>query len=114
MPHVTATVIKMRLFVRHSQVYYDNFHITLSAGFQNRVLLFTSIAIAITKTANQNARENLPSSTTTIFPTKSHHKAFREAVPKLFLSATQILILNASRPMSQTTYDKNNQCMDDF
>jgi len=66
MPHVTATVTKMRLVGRHSQVYYDNFHNTLSAGLQNRVLLFTSIAIAITKTANQNARENLPSSTTTI------------------------------------------------
>ena len=92
MPHVTATVTKMRLFGRHSQVYYDNFHNTLSAGFQNRVLLFTSVAITITKTAKQNARENLPSSTTTIatskplgdFPQKAITKPLEKRFPNFF------------------------------
>jgi len=37
MPHVMATVAKMRFVGSHSQVYYDNFT-TLSADFQNRVL----------------------------------------------------------------------------
>jgi len=40
-PHVTATVAKMRFVGSHSQVYYDDFQNRLCADFQNRVLHFT-------------------------------------------------------------------------
>jgi len=40
MPHVTATVTKIRFVDSNTQVYYDYLHIRLSADFQSRALLF--------------------------------------------------------------------------
>jgi len=34
--------------------------------------------------------------------------------PDFFEHNPNLNLLNASRPMPQTTYDKNNNCMDDF
>jgi len=99
MAHVT-TVTKMCLFGSHSQVYCNNFLNTLSADFQSRVglLFFTEVLpLALTKTANQNTHENLPSSAyyyhsnfkiSEGFPTKSCHKASKAGVPKIFLLNT--------------------------
>ena len=43
MTRVTTAVTKMRLLGSHIQVHYGNFHNTLSADFQSRVLLFTNV-----------------------------------------------------------------------
>jgi len=58
-PHVTTTVTKMRLFGRHSQVYYDNFHNTLSADFQSRIRLFTEVLSWLSQKQQTNARESV-------------------------------------------------------
>ena len=51
-PHVMATVAKIRFVGSHSQVYHDNLHQRLSADFQNRVLFHKSIAITTNETTN--------------------------------------------------------------
>jgi len=38
--HFTATITKMRFVGNNTQVYYENLHNRLPAGFQSRVLLF--------------------------------------------------------------------------
>jgi len=61
---------KMRLFGRHSQVYYNNFHNAFSAYFQNRVLLFTEVLPWLSQKQQIKMREKMLSCTTTIATSK--------------------------------------------
>jgi len=46
--------------------------------------------------------------------TVCHFVILSQRFPNFFERDPNPNLLNASRPMSQTTYEKNNHCMDEF